>query len=557
MKLLFLLCFALSAALANTYGQKPTEKTIKLKNVNYPIVPLQDVKSYKVIINNGNIPVDLMDLKEKKGLTSKMQGWQDDINNKTPDYYSYTKFNLDPSQPDAIIEFSFGTFRQIVKEIKEHKIPCVIKGQKISKETMKECPAYFYEIKYSLPYVIRITDKKGNLILNEHNKEEGVDRFGFDKSGMSGFLKKQELETAYQNAIQKNQFFMAEKALINKIEESEALIQGSFYYSRFTEKIDIVSATGKGFEYAALDQAQASAVAAYDKLSKGDVDGAKSDFEKAYPVWKKEAATVDMGNDNARINRKIATGIYLNLTYAYLNTWELDSAGSYLSDASRVGKFSNKGEELIALSNLITKRKELLTAYKVNKGINGKEVDAENLLEKIRVNQKNALYNPLTNDNKYHAYTQSTQPKEELTQEQKIKELFNGLGGNSGGSSDKSNSKSNKFEERVQKTSFQGYVLILSAFLDGKMDTLPQQICDITYLNELNISNNTLTYVPSDIGKLKDLKKLDLDNNKLTSLPAEIGMLQNLKMLSVKGNKIPKEEIDKIQKMLPKCKIKS
>ena len=263
-----------------------------------------------------------------------------------------------------------------------------------------------------------------------------------------------------------------------------------------------------------------------------------------------------MGNDDARINRKIATGLYLNLTYAYLNTWELDSAGSYLSEASRVGKFSNKGEELIALSNLISKRKALLAAYKVNKSMNGKEVDAENLLEKIRVNQKNALYNPLTNDNKYHAYTQATQPKEELTQEQKIKDLFNGLGGN-GGVAEKSNNKSNKFEERVQKTSFQGYVLILSAFIDGKMDTLPQKICEITYLNELNISNNTLSYVPSDIGKLKDLKKLDLDNNKLTSLPAEIAMLQNLKILSVKGNKIPKEEIEKIQKMLPKCKIKS
>ena len=230
MKPLLVLYVLLSVCLYNTYGQKPTEKTIKLKNVNYPIVPLQDVKSYKVVINNGNIPVDLTDLKEKKGLTSKMQGWQDDINNKTPDYYSYTNFKLEPSQPDAIIEFSFGTFRQIIKETKEHKIPCVIKGQKVSKETMKECPAYFYEIKYSLPYVIRITDKKGNLILNEHNIGEGVERFGFDRSGMSGFLKKQELETAYQNAVQKNQFFIAEKALISKIEESEALIQGSFYF---------------------------------------------------------------------------------------------------------------------------------------------------------------------------------------------------------------------------------------------------------------------------------------------------------------------------------------
>jgi leucine-rich repeat protein SHOC2 len=116
--------------------------------------------------------------------------------------------------------------------------------------------------------------------------------------------------------------------------------------------------------------------------------------------------------------------------------------------------------------------------------------------------------------------------------------------------------KENPYEAKVQKTSLQGYMLMLNSFMDGKFETLPVEICEISYLNELSITNNTLTSLPSQIGKLTELKKLNLNNNKLTSIPAELGSLKNLTVLNIKGNAIPQSEIDNIQKMLPNCKIK-
>jgi Leucine-rich repeat (LRR) protein len=133
--------------------------------------------------------------------------------------------------------------------------------------------------------------------------------------------------------------------------------------------------------------------------------------------------------------------------------------------------------------------------------------------------------------------------------------LFEGLF--AGTTGDKVGGTSTKYEDRVQRTGFQGYLLIVNSMTDGKLDTLPKEICAISYLNELNISNNSLKYVPSDIARMKDLKRLHLDNNQLTSLPQEIATLQNLKVLNIKGNKIPKEEVDKLQKLMPRCKIKS
>ena len=52
----------------------------------------------------------------------------------------------------------------------------------------------------------------------------------------------------------------------------------------------------------------------------------------------------------------------------------------------------------------------------------------------------------------------------------------------------------------------------------------------------LDLSENHLTTLPSDIQKLERLKELHLDNNKLTSLPIELLLLRNLKAISLENN---------------------
>jgi internalin A len=57
-------------------------------------------------------------------------------------------------------------------------------------------------------------------------------------------------------------------------------------------------------------------------------------------------------------------------------------------------------------------------------------------------------------------------------------------------------------------------------------------------LTSLNISNNQLTSLPSEIAKLKNLTILDINNNQLTSLPLEISELIHLTRFDVSNNQL-------------------
>jgi Leucine-rich repeat (LRR) protein len=74
-------------------------------------------------------------------------------------------------------------------------------------------------------------------------------------------------------------------------------------------------------------------------------------------------------------------------------------------------------------------------------------------------------------------------------------------------------------------------------------------------LESLDLGFNQLTTLPTQIGELKNLQSLDLYYNQLTTLPTQIGELKNLRYLDLENNPIPKEEQEKIRKLLPNCKI--
>ena len=52
-----------------------------------------------------------------------------------------------------------------------------------------------------------------------------------------------------------------------------------------------------------------------------------------------------------------------------------------------------------------------------------------------------------------------------------------------------------------------------------------------------------------------DAKYLDLSNNELRSLPTEIGKLEKLEYLDLCQNKMPQTEIEKLKEFLPNCII--
>ena len=70
----------------------------------------------------------------------------------------------------------------------------------------------------------------------------------------------------------------------------------------------------------------------------------------------------------------------------------------------------------------------------------------------------------------------------------------------------------------------------------NKLTELPSEIGDLKELRRLYVSNNQLVSLPTSIQKLNQLEELHLLFNKLTELPSEIGDLKELRRLNVSGN---------------------
>ncbi|TND09041.1 MAG: hypothetical protein FD123_1444 [Bacteroidetes bacterium] len=70
------------------------------------------------------------------------------------------------------------------------------------------------------------------------------------------------------------------------------------------------------------------------------------------------------------------------------------------------------------------------------------------------------------------------------------------------------------------------------------LEKLGTEICGMSELENLWLSNNNIAALPDSIGKLVNLEQLDLSQNKLASLPESIGMLTNLKLAVFHLNKI-------------------
>jgi hypothetical protein len=65
--------------------------------------------------------------------------------------------------------------------------------------------------------------------------------------------------------------------------------------------------------------------------------------------------------------------------------------------------------------------------------------------------------------------------------------------------------------------------------ISGKIDTLPDELGNLTALDHLSLTSLELTSLPATIGKLVNLTTLYAYSNKLTTLPPEIGALTKLK----------------------------
>ena len=72
-----------------------------------------------------------------------------------------------------------------------------------------------------------------------------------------------------------------------------------------------------------------------------------------------------------------------------------------------------------------------------------------------------------------------------------------------------------------------------------KLEEFPDDLNKVSQtLRNLDLSDNRITILPSNIGNFKSLKTLNLGNNRINQLPPQIGQLVKLEILSLNGNQI-------------------
>ncbi|PKI51287.1 LRR repeats and ubiquitin-like domain-containing protein At2g30105 [Punica granatum] len=85
-------------------------------------------------------------------------------------------------------------------------------------------------------------------------------------------------------------------------------------------------------------------------------------------------------------------------------------------------------------------------------------------------------------------------------------------------------------------TSMQKFMLNANGLCDESISW--EGLASLKFLTVLSMSQNNLTALPLALGSLGSLRHLDIANNKLTSLPDEIGCLTRLELLKANNNRI-------------------
>lgn len=102
------------------------------------------------------------------------------------------------------------------------------------------------------------------------------------------------------------------------------------------------------------------------------------------------------------------------------------------------------------------------------------------------------------------------------------------------------------------------FINLEELYLDNNIleGAIVAEIRKMTHLKVLSAKNNNLTGIPAEIGQLLNLISIDFSNNNIDTMPNEIQNIKNnLKTLNLSGNKYSEEKIQEIKAMLPNTNV--
>ena len=203
-------------------------------------------------------------------------------------------------------------------------------------EKDKEGKAFFYAINYTNPVSVRVYDNQGKEYLSKL----------IDASSQTTETAKKETKYELEKYWKANErTFLVE---LQKKSYDRALRIGAKYindvlgYQQKSTKIKFYTGKAKKIAYPKLDQSIETIRRALVNFGDGTNRDALSKISEAVSIWKEVLLEKDMDNKKARINSKIASGIWWNCVQAYAILNDFENAKNYMTELKLNGRGVSK-----------------------------------------------------------------------------------------------------------------------------------------------------------------------------------------------------------------------
>ena len=543
----FLSCLFIVGLSINVNAQKSSKQSVRTTFLEFPENDLTPYKTFSLRIHHGTHEVNHGFFRNwgiNQDVIDKM------VEDKMAKNIAFKQLQDVENNPDIWIEVSVGEVKfNLLPELRTYT-----QGEGDKKKTY-----YYYDYKVSNPMILRIKDKEGNLLYMS-KVDEGVVSLG--KKLLGGFTSKTALQSHYAKNAKASLNNMFRKEIKRRLNSFEAETRNVLSFDMRKQSVDIYSGKGKDFDYTELDAVQEEVKAQFASLKETIADPSAV-LNKAIAVWDKEIAKAEL-DKKARISPKVALGLYANKTLSYLYMYDIKNAAISMAEADyfarKAGITTSSGE----LDKLLRERSKKYENYENNKTVvSNTYEDVVDYFTALKAREKKALYKVTSEKDvteefeaEYQKWLNQVEEKEAQIAKQE-EEFIAAITKKESAEKAAADAAKNPYEDKVVKSASQGYMIMMMGSMSmNKLTEIPVEMTELTQLNQLILSYNQITSIPPSIGNLTELKVLNLAKNKITALPDELGKLKNLKTLNLKGNPVSEADVEKIQKMLPKCKIK-
>jgi len=446
----------------------------------------------------------------------------------------YPKINLGEHSLETI-EADFCTAALKFQSKKSKKEGALCKNQLTKKMVTMEVFRYNCVFTSAASYV-RVRSGNGEVLFMEMLTEPKEVSYTFAEKNC--FATEKQLESSYGKEKGTFEASSSKADHKSKYDLAKGAVGNALFFVYAAEEFGVHYPKSKDHDYADLEKAAEIAADGFKAMKgKPGKEADASKLKEAIVIWDKALEESKPDDKTARINKKVTLAVMENKARALGYMFEFDQALQTIRKALALeGNFTNN--KTLERKRLKTNLENRAEAYNDNK-------DLPISLKKKSVSVKTQSAGSFASfENDYRSYSREPIVK---------------YNPNTGGPD-----KDNPLRKLVMDNGTDVTLMIpsLGAGMVGlpqygkKIDKFPEDICGLTDVTSLILKGNKFTSIPACIGNMSALKKLNLANNQLTAVPDEIGNLEALKTLNLSGNPIPQADIDKLQEMLPDCKIK-